>query len=130
VGSAPGLRLSDSELNQVRHHAVLGHGLAVQAIRARGPAATKVGFADNVRVAVPVIDTPAYVTAAETAPREGNPGYITVMLEAATPTPTSPARRRQSSARTSWGRLAPRSTSWASTSQRLASHDGVGLACL
>src|SRR5215204_1690293 len=35
------------ELNQVRHHAVLGHGLAVQTIRARGPAGTKVGFAEN-----------------------------------------------------------------------------------
>src|SRR6201999_580426 len=31
---APGLRLAPAELNQVRHHAVLGHGLAVQAIRA------------------------------------------------------------------------------------------------
>src|SRR5215475_4296260 len=38
LGGAPGLRLSDGELNQVRHHAVLGHGLAVQAIRARRPA--------------------------------------------------------------------------------------------
>ena len=35
LGAAPGLRLSDSELKQVRHHAVLGHGLAVQAIRAQ-----------------------------------------------------------------------------------------------
>jgi beta-glucosidase len=33
-GAAPGLSLSDAELKQVRHHAVLGHGLAVQAIRA------------------------------------------------------------------------------------------------
>jgi beta-glucosidase len=81
LGAAPGLRLPPGELNQVRHHAVLGHGLAVQAIRARGQAGTKVGFADNVRVAVPVIDTPEYVTAAETATREQNAGYITVMLE-------------------------------------------------
>jgi hypothetical protein len=58
LGAAPGLRLSDAELKQVRHHAVLGHGLAVQAIRARGPAGTKAGFAENIRVAVPVIDTP------------------------------------------------------------------------
>ena len=35
LGGAPGLKLSKGELNQVRHHAVLGHGLAVQAIRAR-----------------------------------------------------------------------------------------------
>jgi len=64
LGAAPGLRLPDGELNQVRHHAVLGHGLAVQAIRARGQAGTRVGFAENMRAAVPVIDAPAYVTAA------------------------------------------------------------------
>ena len=81
LGAAPGLRLPPGELNQVRHHAVLGHGLAVQAIRARGQAGTKVGFADNVRVAVPVIDTPEYIQAAETATREQNAGFITVMLE-------------------------------------------------
>jgi beta-glucosidase len=67
LGAAPGLRLSDAQLKQVRHHAVLGHGLAVQAIRARGPAGTKVGFAENIRVAVPVIDTPEHVQAAEAA---------------------------------------------------------------
>src|SRR5499426_579369 len=58
LGAAPGLRLSDAELKQVRHHAVLGHGLAVQAIRAHAPAGTKVGFAENIRVAVPIIDEP------------------------------------------------------------------------
>jgi beta-glucosidase len=81
LGSAPGLRLSDAELKQIRHHAVLGHGLAVQSIRARGPAGTKVGFAENVRVAVPVIDMPEYVKAAEAATRECNAGFMTVMLE-------------------------------------------------
>src|SRR6186713_1814099 len=30
---APGLKLSEAELNQVRHNVALGHGLAVQAIR-------------------------------------------------------------------------------------------------
>src|SRR5690606_17257317 len=81
LGAAPGLSLSDSELRQVRHHAVLGHGLAVQATRARGPAGTKVGFAENIRVAVPLMDTPEYVAAAEKATRERNAGYMTVMLE-------------------------------------------------
>lgn len=81
LGAAPGLTLSDSELKQVRHHAVLGHGLAVQAIRAHGPAGTKVGFAENVRVAVPVIDTPEHVKAAEAATRDRNAGFMTVMLE-------------------------------------------------
>ncbi len=81
LGAAPGLTLSDSELRQVRHHAVLGHGLAVQAIRAGSPAGTKVGFAENIHVAVPIVDTPEHVEAAEQATREENAGYMTVMLE-------------------------------------------------
>ncbi len=81
LGPAPGLTLSDAELKQVRHHAVLGHGLAVQAIRAAAPARTKVGFAENVRVALPIIDAPEYVAAAERATRERNAGFMTVMLE-------------------------------------------------
>jgi hypothetical protein len=28
LGAAPGLRLAEAELKQVRRHAVLGHGLA------------------------------------------------------------------------------------------------------
>ncbi|HET7758728.1 MAG TPA: GH1 family beta-glucosidase [Gaiellaceae bacterium] len=81
MGGAPGMALSPAELKQVRHHAVLGHGLAVQAIRASAPAETKVGFAENIRVAVPVIDAPEYVEAAEKATRDGNAGFTTVMLE-------------------------------------------------
>src|SRR5499433_3548015 len=67
LGGAPGLRLSNGELNQVRHHAVLGHGLAVQAIRSGGPPGTKVGFAENMLTAVPVMDTPECVKAAQRA---------------------------------------------------------------
>jgi len=81
LGGAPGLRLSNAELNQVRHHAVLGHGLAVQAIRARGRAGIKVGFAENMLTAVPVMEAPAYIKAAETATRELNADFTTVMLE-------------------------------------------------
>ena len=80
-GGAPGLRLNNAGLNQVRHHAVLGHGLAVQAIRANGPGNVKAGFADNIRVAVPVLDWPEDVNAAETVTRERNAMYMTVMLE-------------------------------------------------
>src|ERR1700710_1235109 len=43
---APGLTLPVGELNQARHHVVLAHGLAVQAIRAHGRAGTKVGPAE------------------------------------------------------------------------------------
>lgn len=81
LGGAPGLRLSNGELNQVRHHAVLGHGLAVQAIRARGRAGTNVGFAENMLTAVPVMETPECVKAAEAATRSLNADFTTVILE-------------------------------------------------
>jgi beta-glucosidase len=78
---APGLTLPQGELNQVRHHVALGHGLAVQAIRAHGRAGTKVGPAENIVACIPAFDTPAHVRAAEIATRELNAGYLTVMLE-------------------------------------------------
>lgn len=78
---APGLKLSQRELNQVRHHVALGHGLAVQAVRAHARAGTKVGPAENIVVCIPAIETPANIRAAEIATRELNAGYLTVMLE-------------------------------------------------
>jgi beta-glucosidase len=78
---APGLKLPPGELNQVRHHAVLAHGLAVQAIRARAKKGTKCGPAENIQIAVPLIETPDHVKAAESATREMNAPYLTVMLE-------------------------------------------------
>ncbi len=78
---APGLKLSQPALNQVRHHVALGHGLAVQAIRAHGRAGTRVGPAENIVICVPAIETPANIRAAEIATRELNAGYLTVMLE-------------------------------------------------
>jgi beta-glucosidase len=78
---APGLRLPQARINQVRHHVALGHGLAVQAIRARGRRGTKVGPAENIVVCVPAIETPENIRAAEIATREMNGGYLTVMLE-------------------------------------------------
>ena len=81
VSIAPGLTLSPAELNQVRHHAVLGHGSAVQAIRARGRTGTKVGFAEIMLPAVPLLGTAEHIQAAETATRELNAPFLTVMLE-------------------------------------------------
>jgi beta-glucosidase len=78
---APGLKLAPGELNQVRHHAVLGHGMAVQAIRAKAKAGTKVGPAEVILCSVPLIDTPVHIKAAETATREANAPFLTVMLE-------------------------------------------------
>ena len=81
ISIAPGLAMDNAGLNQVRHHAVLGHGLAVQAIRAHGSAGTNVGFAEVMLTVVPPIDTSEYVKAAETATRELNAPFLTVMLE-------------------------------------------------
>jgi beta-glucosidase len=78
---APGLKLPPAELNQARHHVVLGHGLAVQAIRAAGRAGTRVGPAENIAACVPVFDSPEHVRAAEIATREMNAGLLGVMLE-------------------------------------------------
>ena len=81
ISIAPGLKLSPRELNQVRHHAVLGHGMAVQAIRARAKAGTKVGPAEVILCAVPMIESPEHIKAAQTATREMNAPFLTVMLE-------------------------------------------------
>ena len=78
---APGLKLPPARLNQLRHHAVLGHGLAVQAIRAKAQQGTKVGPAENIAAGVPVIETPQHIAAAESYTRETNAGYLTVILE-------------------------------------------------
>jgi len=78
---APGLKLPDVQVNQIRHHAVLGHGLAVQAIRANGKSGTQIGLAENATVFVPVIEDPEQVEAAQRATREENAPFLTAVLE-------------------------------------------------
>ena len=78
---APGLKLPAGRFNQTRHHAVLGHGLAVQAIRAHAKPGTKVGLAENMTICAPVIETPEHVEAAVRATREVNAQYMTVIQE-------------------------------------------------
>ena len=78
---APGLKLPPAGVNQVRHHAVLAHGLGVQAIRAHAKSGTKVGLAENSTACVPVIETPEHIAAAAKAYRESNAGYLTVVME-------------------------------------------------
>src|SRR5436309_7989781 len=75
---APGLKLPPAVLNQVHHNVALGHGLAVQAIRAKARAGTKVGPAENIAACLPAIDTPENIRAAEIATRELNAGFLNV----------------------------------------------------
>ena len=78
---APGLKLPPARLNQVRHNAVLGHGLAVQAIRAKAAPGTRIGLAENLAVGVPIVETPEHIEAAERFTREANAPYLTAILE-------------------------------------------------
>ncbi len=78
---APGLTLPVAQVNQVRHNAVLAHGLAVQAIRANARSGTQVGLAENVVVYVPVIESREHIDAAQRATREGNAPFLTAIME-------------------------------------------------
>ncbi len=78
---APGLKLAVATVNQVRHHALLGHGLAVQAIRASAPSDVRIGLAENSRICVPVIETPEHVAAAGKAMRALNAHFLTAIME-------------------------------------------------
>lgn len=81
---APGLRVSDRERNQARHHALLGHGLALAALRAED-SEMKVGIAENPQLCQPVIETPEHIDAARNAFREVNGHYLTAVMEGAYP---------------------------------------------
>jgi beta-glucosidase len=78
---APGLALPRQRLYQARHHAVLAHGLAVHAVRANSRGSVRVGMAENIVAALPAVETPENIRAAEIATREMNAAYLTVMLE-------------------------------------------------
>jgi len=78
---APGLKLAPAEVNQVRHHGVLAHGLAVQAIRAHAKPGAKVGLADNTTICSPVMETPEHIAAAKKAMRELNAMFLTAIME-------------------------------------------------
>jgi beta-glucosidase len=78
---APGLKLQDAEVNQVRHHAILAHGTAVQAIRANAKSGTQIGLAENANVYVPVIENSRQIEAARRATREGNAPFLSAVME-------------------------------------------------
>ena len=78
---APGMKLASGPANQVRHHGILAHGLAVQAIRANTAAGTQVGLAENANVYVPVMETKEHIDAARRATRLGNAPFLTALME-------------------------------------------------
>ncbi len=78
---APGLKLDPAKLAQLTHYVVLGHGMAVQAIRAAVPGSTKIGIADNSTATTPVVETKENIAAAKIALREENAMFLTVVME-------------------------------------------------
>ena len=78
---APGLNLASAQVNQVRHHGILAHGLGVQAIRANAPSGTQVGLAEDAAVFAPVMETSADIEAARKATRDGNAPFLTTILD-------------------------------------------------
>ncbi|MEF3308099.1 GH1 family beta-glucosidase [Paenibacillus sp. GYB004] len=54
---APGLQLPLQEVLQAAHHAMLGHGKAVQAIRHNAKLQVQVGYAPNTQVPIPNTDS-------------------------------------------------------------------------
>ncbi|HEY2469041.1 MAG TPA: GH1 family beta-glucosidase [Terracidiphilus sp.] len=78
---APGLKLAPAQVNQIRHHAILAHGLGVEAIRANTPSGTQVGVAENAVVYVPVMETEEHIEAARKATRDSNAPFLTTVLD-------------------------------------------------
>ena len=76
---APGKVVSRKILNQVRHHAVYGHGLAAQAVKANSK--SPVGLAENIPNVVPIIETPENISAAKEALRELAGMFLTPIME-------------------------------------------------
>jgi beta-glucosidase len=65
---APGRRVAPRELNHAYHHALLAHGLGVEAVRSFGAAGSQVGLVHNHLPAppIPVTETEADIAAART----------------------------------------------------------------
>jgi beta-glucosidase len=78
---APGLKLAAAQVNQIRHHGLLAHGLGVQAIRANSLSGTQVGLAENPKVYVPLIENTEQIEAAKRAFREENAPFLTAVME-------------------------------------------------
>jgi beta-glucosidase len=78
---APGKVLGNKARNQVRHHAVLGHGMAVRGLRGAARKPVQIGLAENSALCVPVIESDAHILAARTAMRELNAPFLTAILE-------------------------------------------------
>ena len=82
---APGLKLPAAQVNQVRHHGILAHGLGVQAIRANAKAGTLVGLAENANVYILVIENSEHIEATPQGDSRRQRSFLTALMEGNTP---------------------------------------------
>lgn len=80
---APDFAATEKQAAQIRHHALLAHGMAVKAVRQNSPKPVRVGFADNPACTIPVIETPEHIEAARKAFREINQKFLVPLMEGA-----------------------------------------------
>ena len=78
---APAKVTSPKTLYQARHHAVLGHGLAVAAFRAAAKKSPPIGLAENLPAVVPILEREDHIAAAKIALREMSGMYLTPIFE-------------------------------------------------
>lgn len=77
----PMVKCSLKEERQAVHNALLGHGLAVQALRANGSGKLEIGLAENPDVCIPAIETAENIRAAKQAFRMINSAKLTAICE-------------------------------------------------
>lgn len=77
----PCKKLPKKQLNQVRHHVILAHGMAVRALRENAVGPIEVGWAHNAPVYVPAIETPEHIEATKRALRSQEGPYSVPILE-------------------------------------------------
>jgi beta-glucosidase len=77
---APGEKVDNQRLVPLIHHALLGHGLSVDAIRANAPGKVNVGLAENPSNYMPVMETPEHIDAARKCFLAHNGGMLVPVL--------------------------------------------------
>ena len=81
----PMVKCSLKEERQAVHNALLGHGLAVRALRENGGSGLEIGLAENPDVFIPAIETSENINAALQAFRMANAARLTAVCEGAYP---------------------------------------------
>lgn len=81
----PNVKCDRKTERQAVHNGLLGHGLAVQALRRTSTKDTEIGLAENPVVFTPAIETPENIAAAQKAFRLVNASKLTAICEGAYP---------------------------------------------